>query len=83
MPLHIELIETGAGGGFTVIVNGQFADMLCRDEALGVIAAALFTGCKRLPYLQTYEQWDAQDRRWRENERAPITALLTWNGRQH
>lgn len=52
---------------YTVIVDGKgFADRLCRDEALGVIAACLF-GVKP-PYLQTYEQWVHSTRKYRDKD---------------
>lgn len=81
MPLHIELIEVERGG-FTVLAGERFADHLCRDEALGVIAGLLFSGITP-PYLHTYVQWDAWHRRYCRDSVQPITALLTWNGRQH
>lgn len=79
---HIELFEPEPGH-FTVICGGKFADRLCRDEALGVIAAALFCGAIRPPYLHTYAEWDRWDRHYGSQTRQPITALLAWSGRQH
>lgn len=81
MPLHIELIEVERGG-FTVLAGDRFADRLGRDEALAVIAALLFSGITP-PYLYTYVQWDAWHRRYCSDSVQPITALLSWNGRQH
>lgn len=83
MPLHIELIEPEQGH-FTVIVGGRFADHLCRDEALGIVAAALFGGQQGpLPYLRTYEQWDYWDREYRRKGAAFVpAALLTWRGKE-
>lgn len=80
--LHIELIESEPGN-FTVIVGGLFADMLCRDEALGAIAAALFAGQTRLPYLKTYAEWDVWNRKYRADNHQTPAALLSWNGRAH
>ena len=80
--LHIELIESEPGN-FTVIVGGLFADMLCRDEALGVIAAALFVGQTRLPYLKSYVEWDFWNRKYRAGNHQAPAALLSWNGRAH
>lgn len=79
--MHLELIQTERGY-FTVIVDGQFADRLCPDEALGVVAAAIYRGCTRLPYVQSYEQWDRFDQRYRHKDdpRPPTAGLLTWNG---
>lgn len=80
MPLHIELIEPEPGH-FTVIVGGRFADHLCRDEALGVVAAALYAGATGLPYLRTYEEWEYWDRKYRRSGEAfAPAALLTWHG---
>lgn len=79
-PLHIELLEPEPGW-FTVIVGDRFADKLGRDEALGVVAAALFAGTRGLPYVRTYEQWADWDLRFRCNEFKPPIALLSWNGR--
>lgn len=81
MPLHIELIEV-EHGGYTVLAGERFADHLCRDEALGVIAGLLFSGITP-PYLRTYEQWAAWQRRHTRAGLQPITALLTWNGQAH
>lgn len=81
MALHIELIET-ENGLFTVLAEGKFADHLCRDEALGAIAGLLFSGVTP-PFLRTYAQWDAWHRHFCRDSVQPITALLTWNGRQH
>ncbi len=77
VPLRIELIETEPGH-FTVIAGDRFADHLMRDEALGVIAAALFSGGGAAPYLKTYEQWSAWDAKYRSPQPKPA-ALLTWN----
>lgn len=76
--LRLELLETEPGS-FTVICDGQFADRLCRDEAMGVLAGALFCNTQRPPFLKTYAQWDAWNRRYAlptDNHRAPV-ALLT------
>ena len=68
-------------GHLTVIVDGRFADHLCVDEALGVVASALFSGRKELPYLKTYEQWDAQDKFFRRREPQPkIAGFLSHGG---
>ena len=78
MALHVELIETESGF-FSVIVGDRFADMLARDEALGVIAAALFGGRGQLPYLKDYVTWDWWDRKYRSATRREPVALLSWN----
>lgn len=76
MSMRIEINEDEEGGYFTVVVNGQFADMLGRDEALGVVAHALFSNVMRAPYLQSYAGWDAWNRRYRVDESKPPIALL-------
>lgn len=78
MALHIELIETGPKY-FTVICGERFADHLACDEALGVVAAALFGGQQHLPFLKTYVEWDQWDRLYRADGRRPVAALLAWN----
>lgn len=78
---HLEMFFTEEGY-LTVIVDGRFADHLCLDEALGVVASALFSGRKELPYLKTYEQWDAADKHFRRREPAiKIAGFLTHGGR--
>ena len=79
--LRLELIESESGF-FSVIVGDRFADMLCRDEALGVIAAALFGGHGQMPYLKTYEMWTWWDRKYRSATRREPVALLSWYGAQ-
>lgn len=79
-PLHIELFESEPGW-FTVIVGDRFSDKLGRDEALGVVATALFMGQTRLPYIKTYEQWHHWQRTFFCNDFQPPVALLSWNGR--
>jgi hypothetical protein len=80
--VKLELLEPQPGR-YTVIVDGYgFADQLCRDEALGVVAACLF-GAKP-PYLHTYEQWVAWERKYRHpDEPYPQPAALlgcnTWS----
>lgn len=59
--LKLELIET-ADNCYTVIVGDVFADGLCIDEALGVVASALFRP-DRILYVKTYEQ----QQRWRDS----------------
>lgn len=50
-PLRIEMYQIGEGG-FTVIVGDLIAHELARDEALGVIAWALFGPEKAHPFLR-------------------------------
>lgn len=76
MSLRIELFKTEEAG-YTVIVNGRFADRLCPDEALGVVAAALYAGAQRIPYITSYEEWLARERRYRVNDIEPVAGLLT------
>lgn len=77
---RIELIDTGKG--WTVIVGGMFADHLCDDEALGVVAAAIYSNRPRLPYVRTYAEWVDWELRFRGGDPVvPPAALLTWNGR--
>ena len=79
--MHIEVLKVD--GSFTVIVDGKFADHLCPDEALGVVAAAIFSGFTRIPYVKSYEEWDRWERKYRckVEPLPPIAGLLTWNGR--
>jgi hypothetical protein len=74
--MNLELIETERGY-FTVIIGARFADMLGRDEALGVIAAFLFNPEKMPPYLMTYERWVKQAQAWRSSSRweEPVALL--------
>lgn len=74
--LRCELLQTEHG--FTVICGGRFADRLCRDEALGVIAGALYSGAANAPYLKTYEQWDWFERKYARAERPAVAGLLTF-----
>jgi hypothetical protein len=73
--LHLELIETEPCF-FTVIWRDRFAANLCRDEALGAVAAALFSG-QRVPFLRTYEEWTAWNRRYCPAQLAVPAGLLT------
>jgi len=50
--MKIELFQT-LRGFYTVIVDDQFADMLTKDEALGVIASALFGSGKPI-FVRSY-----------------------------
>lgn len=65
-------ITPSVGGGFTAIVDGKFAEGLTPDEALGVVASALF-GPYPI-YVRTYEEWY----RWREKWQLlkPVSGLL-------
>jgi hypothetical protein len=49
-PLRIELFEVDRGD-YCVIVGDMIAKSLSRDEALGVIAAAIYNPEKMPPYL--------------------------------
>jgi hypothetical protein len=71
----LELLEV-APGDFTVIHNGRFADRLCRDEALGVIAAVLFSA-NPPAYMKTYEQWVRWQKRYSSDPPAAPAGLLT------
>lgn len=66
MTLRLELFETDPGY-FTVILGDKFADHLGRDEALAVVAGALFCNMQAPPFLHTYEQWSA----WRQHYGTP------------
>lgn len=79
--LRIELLEPEPGT-FTVIVGDLFADNLGRDEALAVVAGALFCNTKAPPFLKTYREWSFWDERYRQPDRKPFkpAALLAWNG---
>jgi hypothetical protein len=81
MPLHVEMIETETGN-FTVLAGDRFASGLCRDEALGVIAALLFCGTQAPPYLRTYSEWSVWHARYDRDFSQPV-ALLAWNGCAH
>jgi hypothetical protein len=80
--MRLELLEVRQGD-YTVIVDGKgFADRLNRDEALGVVAACLFG--VQPPYLHTYEQWVARERKYRHPEEPypqPVALLgcNTWS----
>ena len=50
----------GEGNYFTVIVDGEFASMLTVDEALGVMASALFG--ERPIFVKSYEAWVAWEK---------------------
>lgn len=84
MPLHIELIEPEPGH-FTLIVGDKFADHLSRDEALAVVAGALFCNTSAPPFLKTYAEWAWWDTRYNQPNQQPFqpAALLAWNGRTH
>lgn len=60
--MHIEIIEN-EDGYLTVIAGNQFAHGCGRDEALGVVAALLFSATKA-PYIGTYERWHDMQRRY-------------------
>ncbi len=66
MLAHIEIMELPEGG-FTIIVNERFEELLSRGEALEVVAAVLF-GASRVPYIHTYEEWDAHQMRYYAEE---------------
>lgn len=76
--MKIELLQSDRKGDWTVIVDGIFADHLCPDEALGVVAAAIFGGFPRHhPFLKTYEQWRHFRERICRQEGLEIVGLLT------
>ena len=52
------------------------------DEALGVVAAALYGGASRPPYVKSYEAWAAFEERYGPKPARPVVpaALLSWNG---
>jgi hypothetical protein len=79
--LHVELLEPEPGH-FTVIVGGKFADHLCRDEALAVVAGALYCGTSAPPFLKSYSEWARWDQRYRQPAGQPFkpAALLTYQG---
>ena len=78
MSLHIEMFET-APGQFTVILGDLFADRLGRDEALAVVAGALFCGTAAPPFVRTYECWSAWQERYCDRKPFRPAALLSWN----
>jgi len=57
--MKIEVFETDPGY-YTAIVDSEFADGLTKDEALGVVASALFSS--RPIFVRSYEEWV----RWHE-----------------
>lgn len=79
--LKIEVLNI-AGAGYTVIVDGLFSDQLGKDEALGVVAAALFSGASRIPYVKSYEEWARFNAMFGPKPHKPFVpaALLSWNG---
>jgi hypothetical protein len=81
MSLRIELIEPEPGH-FTVIVGDKFADHLGRDEALAVVAGALFCNTTAPPFLKTYREWAWWDQQYRQPRGQPFKpeALLSWRG---
>lgn len=60
--MKIEILQTG-DNDYTVIVDDKFADRLCVDEALGVVASALFTNKVPL-FIKTYEAWHYLQKRY-------------------
>ena len=75
--MKIEMRSEGPKGTWTVVVDDLFADHLAPDEALGVVAAALFSGSpKKHPFLRSYESWLWFEKRYRNYSR-PVTALLS------
>lgn len=54
-------VEEVPGSGWLVVCGELFSSNLCRDEALGVVAAMLY-GNGFLPYLRTY----AGNMAWRQ-----------------
>lgn len=77
---RIELIEV-APHNWTVIVDGQFADRLCDDEALGVVAAAIYGHRDRLLYVRDYAAWVWWQRRYMSESFSPPVGLISWSGR--
>jgi hypothetical protein len=71
--MKIELIVTDEG--IFVSVDGEFADQLGHDEALGVVAAALFSG-RRIPYVRSYESWTRWNERYGTHRLEPVQALI-------
>ena len=65
-------------GGWTVIVDDLFAEGLGKDEALGVVASALFS-CKPI-FVCSYEEWVQQTRWWNRFENTPSKAPLLLTG---
>lgn len=53
--MHLELFSDSDGKSYTVIVDGMFARNLCVEEALGVVASALY-GKGRPQFVKTYEE---------------------------
>lgn len=76
---RIEIIPTDSNQ-FTVIVGGVFADRLTVDEALGVVASALFRPEKPPLYARSYEQWMRFNSKYNINPPVNPIALLTCFG---
>lgn len=62
--------------GFTVIVDEKFADELTIDEALGVVASALFA--LKPMYVVDYETWLMRERVLFHKQPRPIAGLLEY-----
>lgn len=64
-------IESTTDYGLTVVIDGRlFAEGLSRDEALGVVASAIFSE-KRPIFVRTYEEWI----KWHEHFSKSILAV--------
>jgi hypothetical protein len=57
------IIERLEGGGYNVTYNGKDTDVLCPDEALGVIAALISTE-RCLGWLETKEEREDKRAQW-------------------
>lgn len=74
MPRVIELIEGEHGWSVTDSLREEFANFLCPDEALFLVAQML-TGARHLRYSHTYEQFLERERRYERLLETPIAAL--------
>lgn len=70
--IRIEIIEI-EDYGFTICMGDQIALWCGRDEALGVVAAALFSSPEKIPYLRSYESVLQDPYLWREKPVAFLT----------
>ena len=67
---RIEILMTG-DNSYTAVVDGLFADHLIKDEALAVVAAALFSDHSLPPFVRSYESWDWWQRRYSPHDYTP------------
>ena len=73
--MKIELVERRPGC-FFVRIGDLFSDELGADEALGVIASALFNREAKPPYIGSYEDWFYWNKRYCPSNIQEPVALL-------